>query len=86
LLSVNDVTKRKTNNASPIMKTLFMAEAIFKSAPSETSQTSNRLQPVIGGNFRGGSPSATGCVWPIQSGRIPARGQQASVLMGSQLG
>jgi hypothetical protein len=69
-----------------IMKTLFAAEAVSKGGRYATSQTPNGVPNNTGRNIRGGSPALTGCGWSAQSGRIPARGHQDSVLMMSQLG
>src|ERR1019366_8448521 len=68
------------------MKTLVAAEAVSKDGRSGTSQIPNGLPNVTGRNLRGGSPSSMGCNWSAQSGRLPARGHQESILMMSQLG
>jgi hypothetical protein len=66
------------------MKTLLMTHDISKFGGSVNNQTTNELQNITGRNLRSQAPN--GCGNPAQSGRIPARGQQDSVLMMSQLG
>ena len=68
------------------MKILFKYEAIPKGERSGTIQTPNGLQNGNGSKLRGDNSSLAGFSWSPQSGRSPARGNDESALMMSQLG
>jgi hypothetical protein len=69
-----------------IMKSLSTAGADSKGARSETGQTPNGQQNVTSGNLGRGRSSLIVLGWPIQRGRSPVSGYDASAFMMSQLG
>jgi hypothetical protein len=68
------------------MKAFFANETIAKGGKSGTIQTPNGLHNGNGQKLRGDNPSLTGFSWSPQSGRSPARGNDESAFMMSQLG
>jgi hypothetical protein len=68
------------------MKTLFTAEATFKSGRLETNQTLNGLEKAKLRDREAGRPALTGLNWSAQSGGSPMRRLDQSAFMQSQLG
>ena len=68
------------------MKNYFIDETIPEGGRSGTIQTPNGLPNGNGRKLGGDNPALTGFSWSPQSGRSPARGNDESSLMMSQLG